>query len=468
MTAPSTLKARAVPWSLTRSAVHHPHVPISLCIPCVPVVTRLAIRLRQHPIRNSLCLRFFAPFLGKSSISASSDCHPCPARVIHTAARGPYKHSTIRARKEHAMQSRALCTLAAALLVASASQMSSAADDWGLKSGKVELKSIGPMTLGPHGIFFVGDPAAATVYAIATDDKAGAPDKVKLNLDKIDTKLAEALGTSQVRINDLAVHPASGNVYIAASVTEPKQNVLVRVDGEGQISRVSLDNVPFASATLAAAPGEQSSPGRRGNPRDQSITDLAFMNGKLVVSGVEGSDALSAVYELPFPFAKDAKFTDVAIYHASHGRVEDSAPVRTFAPFVIDGQPVLLAGFTCTPLVMFPLNRLEAGKKVRGTTVAELGSRNSPLDMLVYQKDGQDFVLMSNTARGVMKISTAKIEANAGLSEPVRGGGTAGQPFETIRELAGVVQFDRLGDDHLMVLAKADDGALTLKTALLP
>ncbi len=41
-----------------------------------------------------------------------------------------------------------------------------------------------------------------------------------------------------------------------------------------------------------------------------------------------------------------------------------------------------------------------------GTTIAELGNRNRPLDMIVYQKDGKEFLLMSNNSRGVMTIPT--------------------------------------------------------------
>ena len=41
-----------------------------------------------------------------------------------------------------------------------------------------------------------------------------------------------------------------------------------------------------------------------------------------------------------------------------------------------------------------------------GTTIAELGNRNRPLDMIVYKKDGKEFLLMSNNSRGVMKIPT--------------------------------------------------------------
>ena len=133
----------------------------------------------------------------------------------------------------------------------------------------------------------------------------------------------------------------------------------------------------------------------------------------------------------------------------------------------IDGQPTLLAGFTCTPLVRFDLGKLDGSQRVRGTTVAELGNRNTPLDMVVYEKDGATFILMSNSARGMMKISTTGIQDREGLTDRVSGGGTAGQAFETVDALAGIVQMDQLDGGHAVVLQETDNG-LALKTIELP
>ena len=59
------------------------------------------------------------------------------------------------------------------------------------------------------------------------------------------------------------------------------------------------------------------------------------------------------------------------------------------------------------PLTPRQLMTAAPGAKVRGTTIAELGSGNRPIDMIVYSRGGQDYLLMSNTSRGVMKIPTA-------------------------------------------------------------
>jgi hypothetical protein len=366
--------------------------------------------------------------------------------------------------------SRVFGLIAAAALLLCA-QESRAVDPWGLNPGKVELKSAGPLTFGPEGILFVGDPTAGSVVAIATDDAKGEAARDNINISGFQQKLADTLGTAanEVRVADLAVNPVSRNIYLSVSTGQqgqPGQPALVRITADGKLAKVALDNVRHARATLADIPDSQTPSGRRRNPRDESITDLTFVDGKLLVSG-RGTAAKSSVREIAFPFAETENGTNIEIFHAAHGRVEDDAPVRTFAPLVVDGEPILLAGFTCTPLVRISLADLDSGKKVRGTTVAELGNRNQPLDMIVYKKNGKDFVLMSNSARGVMKISTDRIRENAGLTEPVQGGGTAGQEFETLKDLTGVEQLDRLDNERAIILAKADN-SLELRTIALP
>ena len=163
---------------------------------------------------------------------------------------------------------------------------------------------------------------------------------------------------------------------------------------------------------------------------------------KVLVSGLSSATSPSTVRELNFPFADSDKGIGVEIYHAAHGKSEDYAAMRTFVPIMIDGEPSILAAYVCTPLVKIPLKELEAsGEKVKGTTVAELGNMNRPLDMIAYQKEGADYLLLSNSARGVMKITTAGLKENKGLTEPGKGGGTAGQTFEAVASMVGSLPF---------------------------
>src|SRR6187399_1791461 len=102
--------------------------------------------------------------------------------------------------------------LVAALVLASAAV--GRADD-GLTKGTPDVKSITALAFGPKGMLFVGDSAGATLFAIDTGDAKPAGDK-PLNVEKLDSKIAAALGVTDkdVKINDVRVNPASGNVYV--------------------------------------------------------------------------------------------------------------------------------------------------------------------------------------------------------------------------------------------------------------
>jgi len=270
-------------------------------------------------------------------------------------------------------------------------------------------------------------------------------------------------------VTDVAVNPASGNVYLAVA-TGGGSPALVRVGANGNLEQASLTGIPFASANLPAPPpdAEVGQGRRRRNRRGDAVTDLAFFEGQLIVSGQSSQGPGSSVTSVTFPFSEFSPPAALEIYHGAHGAVESGSAPRTFVPFTIDGEPHLLAGYVCTPLVKFPLGKLKGGEKVTGTTVAELGNRNRPLDMISYEKGGQDYLLMANSARGVMKISTEGIGRDEGITERVGGGGTAGQEYETIESLQGTAQLDRLNDTHAVVLIQPEGGPLTLKTVELP
>lgn len=370
---------------------------------------------------------------------------------------------------------RSLHVLFCASVCVLASGMSVSAVEWGLKEGTPAVQSAGPLAFGPDGILFVGDTKSATIFAIGTGDTKGDPAAANINVNGVNKQVADLLKTTAegVTINDLAVNPQSGNVYL--SVTAGKgadaKPAIVRVGADGKLSQVSLAKIPFQKVSLPNAPEDKEVVGRNGrtsNPRNEAITDIAYASGKVYVSGVAGGPSPSNVREVPFPFNEANVGSNVEIYHAAHGRTEDSATIRTFITLTINGEPSLLAGFTCTPLVKFPVDSFKPGAKSKGTTVAELGNMNRPLDMIVYKKDGHDFLLMSNDKRGVMKISTENIARKDGLTEPVRGGGVAGQTYETIKELDGVVQLDRLNDEHAVVVVQSAPGSQDLRTVSLP
>ncbi len=167
-------------------------------------------------------------------------------------------------------------------------------------------------------------------------------------------------------INDVAVNPISKNVYVSASRGRgpDAMPLVVRVDASGKVTPLALDNIKHASVTLADAPAAD--PSQRQNPRTLTITDMAFVNGNLMVAGMSNEEWSSALRSIPYPFTSAAKGTQLQIWHASHGKYETQAPVRTFVPYTLGGQQYVLAAYTCTPLVKIPGERPEAGRAGEG------------------------------------------------------------------------------------------------------
>jgi hypothetical protein len=193
---------------------------------------------------------------------------------------------------------------------------------------------------------------------------------------------------------------------------------------------------------------------------------LAYVDGQVFVSGLSNEEFASRLRAIPFPFGKVDQGANVEIYHGSHGRFETNSPVRTFVSYAIKGEPHILAAYTCTPLVKIPVAELKPNARVKGTTVAELGNRNRPLDMIVYKKDGKDFILMANSARGLMKIHTDNIEAIQPITSQIKD--KAGLTYDTVQGFKGVEHLDKLDKEHALLLVKTDAGSLNLETMELP
>jgi len=331
-----------------------------------------------------------------------------------------------------------------------------------LKKGTVELKSSGPLAFGPQGILFIGDPGAAAIYAIDTGDRPKDSDStVQPKVEGINGKIASMLGTEadQVQINDLAVNPISGTTYLAVGRGRGAKAtpVIVTLTRGGKLAQLSLETIPSAKATI---------PNANDKRRQEAITHLAYVKGRVIVAGLSNEEFASTLRAIPFPFDRTDKGTSVEIFHGAHGRFETGSPVRVFAYYKVGDEDTLLAAYQCTPLVKFPVKQLEPGKKIKGTTVAELGNRNRPLSMIVYKKDGKDYVLMANSSRGLMKIQLEGVDKIEGITEPVKG--TAGLKYDTIKGMKGVQKLDAFGKDRAVVLIETSKGNLTLETIALP
>src|SRR5690606_4881122 len=136
---------------------------------------------------------------------------------------------------------------------------------------------------------------------------------------------------------------------------------------------------------------------------------------------------------------------------------ETHSPIRSFVPY--GGQSVL-ASYTCTPVVQFSLQELQPGARATGRTVAKLGSLNTPIDMISYARDGQEYLLVSNTRHPLIKIACKDIEGQEPLTEPRE---PAGVPRENLA-LEGVGRMANLNGSYVLMTQRGEGGAIDLRS----
>jgi hypothetical protein len=313
--------------------------------------------------------------------------------------------------------------------------------DSGFTTGDVELQSAGPLVFHPDGTLFVADVSAAAISAIDVSDTT-APDDAPVEVEQLSTKIASLLGVERndVLVRGMAVHPVSHAVYLSVARGRgvDAMPALIRVAPGNALELVDLTAVPFARTTLDDAPSpdderldvwlddstESSETMEiagttlqiaRVALRRSTITDMAWVDGALLVAGTSNEEFSSRLRRIPFPFGDDATATSLEIFHVDHGKYETASPIRALIPF--DGGRSVLATYTCTPVVHFPVSDLVPDTLVRGRTVAELGPMNQPLGLVAYERDGEEYLLVSGTRHPLLKIPAAAVADQEPLTE---------------------------------------------------
>ena len=249
---------------------------------------------------------------------------------------------------------------AAIALIASAVTVRAAE---GLTKGTADAKSATALAFGTKGLLFIGDSAGATIYAVETGDTKSGGDK-PVNFERIDSKIASLLGTTEkdVKINDVKVNPASGNVYLALTRgTGAGQPAIVKLSRDGTLDVVSLKDVPMAKVAIPNPAA--------GKGATNSITSMSYIagvqvgNGRLIVAGLSNEQFASTLRTFEFPFKEADKGAAIEIFHGAHGAIETRAPIRSFVPYKIGTEENVIATYQCTPLVKIPISELKAGSK---------------------------------------------------------------------------------------------------------
>src|SRR5205814_6419868 len=231
-------------------------------------------------------------------------------------------------------------------------------------------------------------------------------------------------------VRDMDVHPRTHNVYLSVmrGQGDAAVPVLVKVNRlDGSLSEVRLDGVKFSHVSIANAPaadderldvvlpdgdegevleiGDRKLRILRRPARQATVTDMSYTDGQLLVAGMSNEEFSSNLRRIPFPFSGDMADNSLEIFHVSHGKWETAAPIRTFVPY--EGGRSILASYTCTPLVHFPVADLTSGTHTVGRTVAELGNRNQPLDMVSFNQGDAEFLLIAHSHHALMKVACA-------------------------------------------------------------
>ena len=332
-------------------------------------------------------------------------------------------------------------------------------------TGNPGIASINTMSFGPEGILSIGDSKNAAIYAIDTKDNISKPASDRIGLQGVDKKIAASLGTTEdkIRITDMVVNPVSKTVYFSVNITDGTP-VILKLNGEN-FENVSLTEASYSKITLENAVNVDAKDRRGRAQRVWAIADMRYHNGKVLVSGLSNKEFSSTFRSIPFPFKDNQDYASLEIWHAAHGKFETYAPIKTFDIITLEDKDYLMASYTCTPLVLFPMDELNEGKHLKGRTVAELGAGNSPLDMISFKKEGKQYFLMSNTNRPVMRFRYETIaNFKHTMTEPVTDFGAAvGVAYDNL-PMVNVLQLDNLDAENVVYLQRTSSGDLTLRS----
>ncbi|MEM1259078.1 MAG: hypothetical protein AAGH81_11135 [Bacteroidota bacterium] len=359
-----------------------------------------------------------------------------------------------------------ILTIAFIAISASVNKTADAADlTANFTFGDPAIASINAMNFGPKGILFIGDSKKATIYALDTKDTEQQDKGGDIRIEGFDEKIAASLGTTvdNIKITDMTVNPISKMPYFSISTRDGTPLVL-RLNGEN-LENVSLKEVSYSQIEIDN-PIDANVKDRWDRPkRVWSISDLKYHKGKVMVSGLSNKEFASTFRSIPFPFTDNQTAASLEIWHAAHGAYETHAPIKTFDVINLEGADYLMASYTCTPLVLFPLDELKEGVHKKGRTVAELGAGNSPLDMISYEKEGKQYFLMSNNNRPVMRFDYSDIaDFKETLTEPVEEFAVAkGVPYDNL-PFPHVLQMDLLDEENVLYVQRTTDGDVLLRS----
>ena len=292
-----------------------------------------------------------------------------------------------------------------------------------------EVKSLGTLEFSPEGILFAGDKVSGAIHAFDLSGETRSAKQFEINAYNIDAQVAAVLGTAtgNSKINDMAVHPISGEVFISVTRGHGLDAIpaLVKVNANSQLQIVDLASEKFTSQALGKLPDGSQNFIIRGTMgpatikeveksklpmRTLSIMDIQYHNGELFVAGITNENFCSALRRMSYPFNGKESISNIEMFHIAHDEYETRAPIRSFVIENIDGKDQMVAAYTCSPLVLIPLDELKDGAKVKARTLGDMGN-GQPIDLVSFSMQGNNMIFATSNSR------TPRVIPLSGLSE---------------------------------------------------
>ncbi len=335
------------------------------------------------------------------------------------------------------------------------------------KKSSPEFNVMSALEFSPQGVLFIGDTNKGLITAIDLVERKVSSNVKPPAIADLKKQIAGLLGTkpSMVQIHDMAVNPVSKNTYLTVSRGKAKSKnvtaVLVRVKPDSSIEVVDLDGVKYSTAKVPNPVSKDKKYRNGRSKRLYAITQMSFKNDKLYVAGMSNEEFASSMWTYTYPFGDAADVTTVEVFHGAHGKYETHSPIRTFLPVDINNKNQLLAAYACTPLVTIDMDQIKDKAHVKGRTIAELGAGNGPIDIISYQYEGEQKILLSNSRQPLMSFNAKTIASYKGSMTKRASSYTEGVKFDTMKA-KGVQELDNFNDDYVLTTTKMPNGQLAL------
>jgi hypothetical protein len=339
------------------------------------------------------------------------------------------------------------------------------------KENNVNFKSADALLFSPNNELIVGDTISGRLYAFKVE-VGGGKDQL-YNLQNIDNIIAQKLGisVSNLRLNDMVIHPVSKEIFISVNRGEgaEAESVIVSINAEGKVhlpklelvDKFDLPNIHGHDTKTKWGPHNE-----KAVVRSLSITDIAYHKGFLYVSGLTNADFSSTLHKIAYPFNDQYSCSNIEIYHSQHGVSETRAPIRAQTIVEHNNESIMIAAYTCTPIVTIPINDLKDKAKIKGKTVADVGYGNTPLDILSFKGYDQnnkieDYVIVINKQRSAQLFTLQNLLNGKAINQSVgfAPGGVESLPIP----LNNLIRICDYSDSHLLILRREiNTGSLDL------